>query len=189
VTPLAQYLGVDQAIASRAEVDEAGRYTGAMEFYSYGPYKADAMRTIAAAQRIDLAASYAYSDSATDLPMLEAVGHAVVVNPDRELLRAAQEHDWPVVHFSRRVRLRDRMPVPARGPTAAVGGMTVTAAAAALIWWWLRQRPVPPPPPPPSWWQRAAGVAARPQPLRWLGLRGLRPPVPAWRPRLRGQRG
>src|SRR5256885_4602803 len=83
VAPLAQYLGVDQAIASRAEVDEAGRYTGAMEFYSYGPNKAEAMRDIAAHQGIDLAASFAYSDSATDLPMLEIVGHPVVVNPDR----------------------------------------------------------------------------------------------------------
>ena len=101
-------------IATRARLDEEGRYTGETEFYAYGPAKGDAMRAIAAERGIDLSSSYAYSDSATDLPMLEVVGHPVVVNPDRELLRAAQERDWPVVHFTRRVRLRDRMPVPAR---------------------------------------------------------------------------
>jgi HAD superfamily hydrolase (TIGR01490 family) len=116
VVPLGDYLGVDRVIASRALVDDDGRYTGEMAFYAYGPNKADAMRSFAEAEGIDLAASYAYSDSATDLPMLEVVGHPVVVNPDRELLRAARERDWEVRRFVRPVRLRDRVPVrsPAR---------------------------------------------------------------------------
>ena len=91
VAPLALYLGVDEAIASRAKLDDEGRYTGEVEFYSYGPFKADAIVEAARLHDIDLAASYAYSDSATDLPMLEIVGHPVVVNPDRELARIARD--------------------------------------------------------------------------------------------------
>ena len=91
VAPLALYLGVDEAIASRASLDEAGRYTGEVEFYSYGPFKALAIEQAAAERGIDLAGSYAYSDSATDLPMLEVVGHPVAVNPDRDLARVARD--------------------------------------------------------------------------------------------------
>src|SRR6202011_1488042 len=112
VTPLAGYLGVDRSIASRARVDDEGRYTGEMAYDAFGPAKAEAMRGLAAQLGIDLSKSYAYSDSATDLPMLEGVGHPVAVNPDRELARAAQERGWEVLHFVRPVRLRDRVPVP-----------------------------------------------------------------------------
>ena len=88
------------------------------------------MREIAATRGIDLAASYAYSDSATDIPMLEAVGHPVAVNPDRELARVAAEREWEVRWFIHRVRLRDRVRMPAPGPTAAVGGGLAATAAA-----------------------------------------------------------
>ena len=108
VAPLARYLGVDDAIASRAKLDDDGRYTGEVEFYSYGPFKAEAMVHAAAMYGIDLDASYAYSDSATDLPMLEVVGHPVAVNPDRELARVA------------RARVGGP-PVPQRGPVARAG--------------------------------------------------------------------
>ena len=103
VAPLAQFLGVDEALATRAELDAEGRYTGRTERYCYGPEKVVAMEDAARRDGIDLSASYAYSDSATDLPMLEAVGHPVAVNPDRELLRAARARDWDVqpVHPSR----------------------------------------------------------------------------------------
>ena len=85
-------------------------------------------------------ASYAYSDSATDIPMLEAVGHPVAVNPDRELARVAAEREWEVRWFIHRVRLRDRVRMPAPGPTAAVGGgLAATAAAGTAAWWWLRR--------------------------------------------------
>ena len=90
VLPLADLLGVDGAICSRGEVDEQGRYTGRMAFYAYGESKAAAMRDLAARTGIDLEASSAYSDSATDLPMLEAVGRPVAVNPDRALAKAAR---------------------------------------------------------------------------------------------------
>jgi hypothetical protein len=82
---------VDGAIASRAVVDLDGRYTGEMAFYAYGPFKADAIRSLTLFEGIDLAGSYAYSDSYTDVPMLEVVGHPVAVNPDRVLARLARE--------------------------------------------------------------------------------------------------
>ncbi|HVM07845.1 MAG TPA: HAD-IB family hydrolase [Acidimicrobiales bacterium] len=138
VVPLGRFLGVDHVIASTAEVDDEGRYTGDMAFYAYGPYKADAMRAFAEERDIDLAASYAYSDSATDLPMLEVVGHPVVVNPDRVLARFAREHNWEVRQFVRPVRLRDRMSAPPPGPTAA-GALAVGAAVGAFAWWRIRQ--------------------------------------------------
>lgn len=146
VAPLADHLGVD-AIATRAEVDDEGRYSGKMAFYCYGPGKAEAMRDLAERAGIDLAASYAYSDSATDLPMLEVVGHPVAVNPDRELLKIAREREWAVRHFVRPVRLRDRVPMPSPRATAAVGGgLSAAAIAGAAVWWWLRREPALPPP-------------------------------------------
>src|SRR4029079_8035232 len=99
-------------LATRSTVDDEGRYTGTTDFYCYGPNKAEAMESIAAAEGISLADSYAYSDSATDIPMLEVVGHPVAVNPDRDLLRTAREHEWEVRTFTRKVRLRDRVPMP-----------------------------------------------------------------------------
>ena len=68
VEPLAEHLGVDGCIATRAVVDDEGRYAGEMEFYAYGPFKAEAMRALAEAEDLDLAESSAYSDSYTDLP-------------------------------------------------------------------------------------------------------------------------
>jgi HAD superfamily hydrolase (TIGR01490 family) len=141
VAPLALYLGVDEAIASRARLDTDGRYTGEVEFYSYGPYKAEAMRESAEAHDIDLAASYAYSDSATDLPMLEAVGHPVAVNPDRELARIARDRGWEVRQFRHGVPLRERVNMPRPGrTTAGVTGLAVVGLAGAAGWWWWRRR-------------------------------------------------
>jgi len=141
VAPLAQYLGVDEAIASRAELDEDGRYTGQVEFWSYGPYKADAMRAAALQHDIDLSASYAYSDSMTDLPMLEAVGHPVAVNPDRELGKIAREREWDIQWFEHRVPLRERVNMPPPGKTLAVlGTVSLVGSGAALTWWWWTRR-------------------------------------------------
>ena len=71
--------------------------------------------------------------------MLEAVGHPVAVNPDRELARVARAEGWGVENFEHPVRLRDRVPVPALGPTIAVGGV-LAAAGGVATWWWLRHR-------------------------------------------------
>ena len=95
--PLGEFLGVDDVIATRAEVDDDGDYTGELAFYGYGPHKAEAIRGMAGREGLDLAASYAYSDSVTDEPMLRAVGHPVAVNPDRELARVARDEEWPVL--------------------------------------------------------------------------------------------
>ena len=147
VAPLARYLGVDEAIATRAELDDQGRYTGEVEFYAYGPQKAEAIRQIADLEGIDLERSFAYSDSITDLPMLEAVGTPVVVNPDRELLRHAQANDWEIRKFVRGVPLRERVPLPPPGVAATAGGVALASAGAiGVTWWLLRRREQPPPP-------------------------------------------
>jgi HAD superfamily hydrolase (TIGR01490 family) len=149
VAPLAQFLGVDEALATRAELDAEGRYTGRTERYCYGPEKVAAIEEAARRDGIDLAASYAYSDSATDLPMLEAVGHPVVVNPDRELMRAARAGGWDVRRFSRRVPLRERVPMPAPRHAALGGGAVAVAVGAgfAARWLWDRRKPTDPPAP------------------------------------------
>jgi HAD superfamily hydrolase (TIGR01490 family) len=140
VEPLAEHLGVDGCIATRAVVDEEGRYAGEMEFYAYGPFKAEAMRALAEEKGIDLEASSAYSDSYTDLPMLEAVGHPVAVNPDRVLAKVAKEREWEVMQFTKPVRLRDRMSVPSLSTTAAAAGVTAAATAGALLAWRVTRR-------------------------------------------------
>ena len=139
VVPLGLHLGVDGIVATRADVDREGRYTGTTDFYCYGPNKVVAMEGMAAERDIDLAASWAYSDSATDIPMLEAVGHAVAVNPDRELARVAAERGWEVRTFARPVRLRDRVPMPAPASTA-IGAAVAGTVAGAMVWWGLRRR-------------------------------------------------
>ena len=140
VAPLARHLGADQAIATRARIDADGRYTGDVEFYSYGPFKAEAMRAEAELHDIDLAESYAYTDSATDLPMLEAVGHPVAVNPDRALLKAATERGWEIQVFERPISMHSRRPAPSTAAGVGGGVALVSAAVAAGAWWWWRGR-------------------------------------------------
>ncbi len=138
VEPLAAYLGVDHAIGTRARVDADGLYTGELDFYAYGPYKVEAIRQLARETGVDLAESYAYSDSVTDAPMLETVGHPVAVNPDRELARLAAERGWEVRRFERPVRLRERPGPPA--PPAFAGAVVAAAGAGAVVYWWMRRR-------------------------------------------------
>lgn len=113
VSPMAKFLEVDGSISSKPCTDEHGHYTGEMEFYAYGPYKAEAMVSMAQENGIDLDNSYAYSDSYTDIPMLESVGHPVAVNPDRVLARKAKESGWQILHF------QQRMPLGETGPSSA----------------------------------------------------------------------
>jgi hypothetical protein len=133
VLPLARHLDVDEAIASRALVDDDGRYTGTMQFDAFGPSKVIAMRSLARRHGLDLSASYAYSDSATDLPMLEAVGHPVAVNADRELAKVATERGWEMLAFTRPVPLRPR---GARVAPVAAGGVAIALAGGGAWWWW-----------------------------------------------------
>ncbi len=140
VAPLGEFLGVDRSLGTRARIDDDGRYTGLVDFYCAGPFKPVAMAALAQEMDIDLSASYAYSDSATDIPMMEAVGHPVAVNPDRVLARLAKEREWDVVNFTHPVRLRDRMPVPSAKSTSAVAGVVVAGVAAWLAWQARRNR-------------------------------------------------
>jgi HAD superfamily hydrolase (TIGR01490 family) len=101
VEPLARHLGVDDAVASIARVDRDGRYTGELDRCAYGSEKARLIVELATRDGVDLAASHAYSDSATDVPMLEVVGHPVAVNPDRALRRVARQRGWEIRRFER----------------------------------------------------------------------------------------
>ena len=136
VKPLARYLGADGAVATIAEIDTEGRYTGEVHFYSYGPYKVDAIEALALEHDLDLDECYAYTDSATDLPMLEAVGHPIVVNPDRTLAKIADERDWELMTFSNKMPLRSRVVHHAR-TGAVVAGVGALAAGGS---WWMRAK-------------------------------------------------
>lgn len=126
VEPIAEMLGADHVVATRMEVVD-GRYTGDIAFYAFGENKATAVRELAAEKDYDLAASYAYSDSVTDAPMLDLVGHGYVVNPDRSLRKVAAEHGWGTLTFVRPVALRPSFPPPQRSvpALAVVAGVAV----------------------------------------------------------------
>ncbi|MDQ1691522.1 MAG: hypothetical protein QOH56_3756 [Pseudonocardiales bacterium] len=135
VRPIGEMVGADHVIATRMVVAE-GKYTGEIEYYAYGPHKAEGLRALAEERGYDLAASYAYSDSITDAPMLEAVGHPFAVNPDKALRKLAVEKGWSILAFTNAVPLRERLSglkPPRAGTTAAVAG--ALAGAAVLAWY------------------------------------------------------
>ncbi len=98
VDAIAEDLGFDGALGTICEVRD-GRYTGRAVRALHAEAKAECLREVAAEEGLDLAGCTAYSDSHTDLPFLEAVGHPVAVNPDRALRRIAAERSWPVLEF------------------------------------------------------------------------------------------
>ncbi len=149
VAPIAQLLGVDEAIATRAELDDDGRYSGRTERYVYAEEKERAITEVAERDGLDLDHCWAYSDSATDVPMLAAVGHPVAVNPDRDLARVARERGWLVERYTLTVPLRDRVGMPAPKQAALVGGGAAAVAAAVAGSWWLWRRVVERPGPLP----------------------------------------
>jgi HAD superfamily hydrolase (TIGR01490 family) len=131
VEPIGEMLGADRVIATRMAIED-GRYTGEIDYYVYAEAKAQAIRELAAAQGYDLDRSYAYSDSVTDVHMLEAVGHPHAVNPDKELRKVAAGHGWPVLLFDKPVALRSRVRFPPAKPTLAalaVGGVVAVGGA------------------------------------------------------------
>ncbi len=96
---LSHVLGLDGGIGARSEVVD-GRFTGRdADVFTYREGKAQRIRQLAEAEGIDLAASFAYSDSESDLPMLRLVGHPVAVNPDTELAKVAAAEGWEVLRF------------------------------------------------------------------------------------------
>ncbi|PWN00904.1 HAD-IB family hydrolase [Nocardioides silvaticus] len=141
VAPIGAMLGADRVVATRLEIVD-GHYTGEIEYYAYAEEKATAILALAEEQGYDLAACYGYSDSATDIPMLEAVGFPHAVNPDRELRRAAAARAWPVLVFSRPVALRSRVPLPPAKPTLAALAVGGVVAVGAAVWVGVRRRGV-----------------------------------------------
>ena len=116
---LARVLAFDGGIGTRSESRD-GVYTGRADGpFVYGDGKAEAMREVAEREGIDLSASYAYSDSVSDLPMLRAVGHPVAVNPDAALERVARVEGWQVMRFE---KLGRRLRIAAAASALAVVG-------------------------------------------------------------------
>jgi HAD superfamily hydrolase (TIGR01490 family) len=136
VEPIGAMLGADIVVATRLE-EVDGKYTGEIDFYAYADEKARAIRELADARGYDLESSYAYSDSVTDVPMLEAVGHAYVVNPDKELRKVATAKEWPILVFSKPVALRGRDPAKPTLAAIAVGGVV---AVGGVLWASARRR-------------------------------------------------
>jgi HAD superfamily hydrolase (TIGR01490 family) len=102
VETLATVLGMEGGIGTRYEIGADGAFTGRFDGpFVYGPGKVEAMEAFAAEHGIDLGASYAYSDSLSDLPMLRAVGHPVAVNPDPALAGISTEEGWQTMRFER----------------------------------------------------------------------------------------
>ena len=121
VEAIAEDLGFDGALGTVCEVRD-GRYTGRALRALHAEAKADCVRAVAESEGFDLLECTAYSDSRTDLPFLDAVGHPVAVNPDRELRRIARERGWPVLEFSGRAYPHARRRIsPAFAAAGALG--------------------------------------------------------------------
>jgi HAD superfamily hydrolase (TIGR01490 family) len=122
---LARVLAFDGGLGSRSEIVD-GRYTGRPAGpFNYREGKVLSMRDVAEREHIDLSCSYAYSDSESDLPMLRAVGHPVVVNPDAALCRIAVAEGWEILrldHLGRRLKM-----------LAALGAGTALASLGRVV--------------------------------------------------------
>jgi len=129
VEPIATLVGADLWRATLMDVAD-GRYTGEIGYYCFGEAKAQAAAVIAAERGVSLADCSAYTDSITDLPLLEAVGHPTAVNPDRGLRRVAGERGWPVLDFATPVRPGARQ---RRIAAAGFGAVAVGVVAGALL--------------------------------------------------------
>ncbi|WP_285028770.1 HAD-IB family hydrolase [Mycolicibacterium sp. lyk4-40-TYG-92] len=139
VAPIARELGANHSMATRMVVAD-GKYTGDVDFYCFAEGKVQAIEELAAREGYVLEHCYAYSDSITDLPMLEAVGHPAVVNPDRALRKEAVARGWPVLTFTRPVSLRDRLPAPSGAAVATTLAVGASALAAGAVTYSLLRR-------------------------------------------------
>ena len=130
---MARRLGLSGALGTSVEHVE-GIYTGRLVGeILHGAAKAEAVRNLAREQGLDLAECWGYSDSHNDIPLLEAVGHPVAINPDGRLRRHAKERNWPVYDFR-------------TGRKAATFGLKAAGISGALWGLWrsfgaLRRRP------------------------------------------------
>ena len=128
VEAIAEDLGFDGGLGTTCEVRD-GRYTGRAVRALHAEAKAECLREVAVGEGLDLAECTAYSDSHTDLPFLEAVGHPVVVNPDRELRRVAADRGWPVLEFSARAYPHARRRIPPAVVAAGIASLVLLLAA------------------------------------------------------------
>lgn len=138
VQPIAELLGATYTAATRIRIAD-GKYTGDLDFYCYGEGKVEAIKKLSAEHGYDLSECFAYSDSITDLPMLQAVGHPTAVNPDRNLRKEAAANGWPILTFSNPVSLRSRM-APSTTTVAATLVVALSAAVAGAITYSLLKR-------------------------------------------------
>mgnify|MGYP003333821633 FL=1 len=137
VEPIGKMLGASDVIATEMEVVD-GKYTGKVSYYAYAEKKAEAVRAIAEKNGYDLQKSFAYSDSSTDIPLLSIVGFPCVVNPDRGLRAHAENNNWPILHFTRPVPLKQRFAgVPPKPALAAAIGL---GALSAIIYFANRKK-------------------------------------------------
>lgn len=136
VEPIGDRLGVDLALGTQLAIED-GHYTGEILFYAYGEGKADAMRDLAAERGYDLSQCYSYTDSHTDLPMLDIVGHPVATNPDNELRKIAEERGWQILRFSKPVAMKTPLETKEGRRAAAVG---IGAAVALGLAWYAGRR-------------------------------------------------
>jgi HAD superfamily hydrolase (TIGR01490 family) len=128
VEPLAAVLGMDGGIGTSYEIGEEGAFTGRLGGpFVYGAGKVEAMEAFAAEHGIDLAESFAYSDSVSDLPMLRAVGHPVVVNPDPPLAELAREEGWQTMRFEQLGRRLVALAVTLLATVAGFGASRIAA--------------------------------------------------------------
>jgi len=127
VEAIAEDLGLDGALGTVCEVQD-DRYTGRALRALHAGAKAECVQELARREGLDLGASTAYSDSHTDIPFLEAVGHPVAVNPDRELRRVARDRGWPVLEFSGHAYPHARRRVPPVLVAAGAAGAAVLLA-------------------------------------------------------------
>jgi HAD superfamily hydrolase (TIGR01490 family) len=139
VEPIGEMLGADGVIATRMEIED-GRYTGQIGFYAYAENKATAIEELAREKGYDLSRSYAYSDSMTDVHMLEIVGHPYAVNPDKELRKIAAARGWPVLWFSRPVALTRRMRLPSPRPALAAIALGTAVSVGGAVYLAARRR-------------------------------------------------
>lgn len=135
VKPIADLLGADFTIATELETFN-GKYTGQIGFYAYAENKARAIKDFAQDRGYELENSFAYSDSITDLPMLEVVGHPTAVNPDNGLKEIAMDRSWPILRFEKPAALKK----PIIDHPEQQKALIAVGVFALVLTWWLKRR-------------------------------------------------
>ena len=103
VEPVARFLGIDNTLANRFEIDADGALTGkVIGPILWGPGKADAVQNFAAENGVDLAESYFYADGNEDVALMYLVGHPRPTNPGDKMREVARKRGWPILEFSSR---------------------------------------------------------------------------------------